>query len=108
MDGSSAGWNLVLSDQDKTFIMQRYPKSGLVRTTSDGVYLVNCFKPSTGEVSSGIAYYSFLGNNDGTQPTAYIDVKKGSNITWEGTPGSGMFASFSLHLVVLHTWVEFE
>jgi hypothetical protein len=88
-DGSSAGWNRVLSDQDKTFIMQRYPRSGPVRTTNDGVYLVNCFKDN--QVSSGIAYYSFLGNNDGKQPTAYIDVSKGQNIQWEGTPGSGEF-----------------
>lgn len=87
LDGSSAGWNRVLSDQDKTFIMQRYPKTGIVRTTNDGVYLVNCFKGD--QISSGIAYYSFLGNNDGQQPTAYIDVAKGKNITWEGTPGSG-------------------
>ena len=86
-DGSSAGWNRVLSDQDKTFIMQRYPRSGPVRTTNDGVYLVNCFKDN--QISSGIAYYSFLGNNDGKQPTAYIDVAKGTNILWEGTPGSG-------------------
>ncbi|KAH7350893.1 hypothetical protein BKA65DRAFT_246865 [Rhexocercosporidium sp. MPI-PUGE-AT-0058] len=89
LDGSSAGWNLVLSDQDKTFIMQRYPKTGIVRTTNDGVYLVNCFKGD--QISSGIAYYSFLGNNDGQQPTAYIDIAKGSNVTWEGSLGSGTF-----------------
>lgn len=67
--------------------MQRYPKTGIVRTTNDGIYLVNCFKGD--QISSGIAYYSFLGNNDGQQPTAYIDVAKGNNILWEGTPGSG-------------------
>jgi hypothetical protein len=76
----------VLSDQDKNFIMQRYPKGGIVRT-ADGVYLVNCFKGN--EISSGIAYYANLGNNDGQQPTSYINVTQGSNILWEGTPGSG-------------------
>lgn len=89
LDGSSAGWNRVLSDQDKKFIMQRYPKTGIVRTTNDGVYLVNCFKGN--QISSGIAYYSFLGNNDGQQPTSYINVTQGSNVVWEGTPGSGIF-----------------
>ena len=88
-DGSSAPWNDYLSDQDKKFIMQIYPKVGDRRTTSDGVYLVNCFKGD--QISSGVAYYSFLGNNDGQQPTAYIDVVKGGNQIWEGEPGSGMF-----------------
>ena len=69
--------------------MQIYPKVGDRRTTTDGVYLVNCFKGN--QVASGIAYYNFLGNNDGKQPTAYIDVVKGGYQTWEGKPGSGMF-----------------
>ncbi|OQO05246.1 hypothetical protein B0A48_09013 [Cryoendolithus antarcticus] len=89
LDGSSAPWNTDLSDIDKTFIMQLYPNFGLRRTTNDGVYLVNCFKGS--EISSGVAYYSFLGSNDGQQPTAYIDVTKGSNVIWEGSPGSVSF-----------------
>lgn len=69
--------------------MQVYPRNGIQRNTSDGVYLVNCFKD--GQISSGVAYYSFLGNNDGQLPTAYIDVTKGSFVHWEGGPGSGKF-----------------
>lgn len=88
-DGSSAPWNTALDDTDKAFIMQCYPSVGLRRSTNDGVYLVNCFKGD--QISSGIAYYAFLGNNDGQQPTAYIDVSKGRNTTWEGTPGSGSY-----------------
>ncbi|KAK5118447.1 hypothetical protein LTR62_002961 [Meristemomyces frigidus] len=87
LDGSSAPWNTQLSGTDKTFIMQCYPHVGIRRTTNDGVYFVNCFKGN--QVSSGIAYYSFLGNNDGQQPTAFINVTQGSNVVWEGTPGSG-------------------
>ncbi|KAK5113421.1 hypothetical protein LTR85_010849 [Meristemomyces frigidus] len=86
LDGSSAGWNTQLSDNDKTFIMQCYPNAGIRRTTNDGVYLVNCFNGS--QISSGVAYYSFVGNNDGQQPTAYVDVTNGSNVLWEGTPGA--------------------
>lgn len=108
LDGSSAGWNRVLSDQDKNFIMQRYPKGGIVRTTTDGVYLVNCFKGN--KISSGIAYYANLSNNDGQQPTSYINVTQGSNVIWEGTPGSGEKTrydpSWALANVILGTFPD--
>jgi hypothetical protein len=89
LDGSFAPWNLHLSDVDKQFIMQCYPNQGIRRSTNDGVYLVNCFRGN--EISSGVAYYSYLGGNDGHRPNAYIDVVKGQNVNWEGTPGSVTF-----------------
>lgn len=92
-DGSSAPTNTHLSDEDKKFIMQCYPPNGPRRTTADGCYFVNCFKGS--DRSSGIAWYKFLGNNDGHQPDAYIDVSKGSNIIWESS-GSGTCRQYRL------------
>jgi hypothetical protein len=76
-----------LDDTDKKFIMTCYPKGKPAGRTTDGVYLVNCFKGA--QRSSGVAWYKTLGFNDGKQPDAYIDVKKDGNVTWEGNSGSG-------------------
>ncbi|KAH7305078.1 hypothetical protein BKA65DRAFT_415927 [Rhexocercosporidium sp. MPI-PUGE-AT-0058] len=97
LDGSWADWNRHLSNLDKTFIMRCYPKDGIQRNTQDGVYFVNCFRGD--EKSSGLAYYSHFGNNDGQQPDDYVDVTHG-DLTWWENGGSATFAS-SGHTV---TW----
>jgi hypothetical protein len=57
--------------------------------SQDGVYLVNSYKD--GHLpSSGFAWYRSLGNNDGQQPDAYIDIKTDGTVTWEGNTFSGM------------------
>jgi hypothetical protein len=56
--------------------------------SADGVYLVNSSK--NGQNTSGFAWYSHIGNNDGTQPDAYIDIDTTSCVTWEGNSFSGM------------------
>ncbi|KAJ5051429.1 uncharacterized protein L3040_001208 [Drepanopeziza brunnea f. sp. 'multigermtubi'] len=81
LDGSSAGWNRVLSSLDKTFIMRTYPKEGIVRTSQDGIYLVNCFRGE--ERSSGVAYYGRFGNNDGQEPDEWLEVTNGELNWWE-------------------------
>ena len=88
--------------------MTCYPKNKPPGRTTDGVYLVNCFKGN--ERSSGIAWYKNLGNNDGKQPDAYIDTQKGGNTIWEGTPGSGKnFVKWSCekYLLTVHTLAIF-
>ncbi|KAF2260090.1 hypothetical protein CC78DRAFT_590659 [Lojkania enalia] len=54
-----------------------------IRSTPDGVYLVNCKKD--GMVSSGVAYYKNLrdSGNWGQQPDDYVDVTHGWLTNWE-------------------------
>lgn len=89
LDGSSAPWNRVISDLDKVFAMRLYPKDGIQRTTTDGVYFIN--RERNGFEASGIAYYSKFGNNDGQQPDTYVEVSNGSFTWWE----NGGEATFS-------------
>ncbi|WXC44556.1 hypothetical protein QX201_004291 [Fusarium graminearum] len=89
LDGSSAPWNRVISDLDKVFAMRLYPKEGIQRTTTDGVYFIN--RERNGFEASGIAYYSKFGNNDGQQPDTYVEVSNGSFTWWE----NGGEATFS-------------
>ncbi|KAH8679674.1 hypothetical protein BGZ60DRAFT_427995 [Tricladium varicosporioides] len=99
LDGSSAGWNRVLSNLDKTFIMRCYPKEGIVRNTQDGVYLVNRIKGGN-QTASGIAYYSHFGNNDGQQADDYAEVSNNGYTWWENggevTFGSGITVKWNL------------
>ena len=81
LDGSSAPWNRVISNLDKVFAMRLYPKEGIQRTTTDGVYFIN--RERNGQEASGIAYYSRFGNNDGQQPDTYVEVSNGSFAWWE-------------------------
>ncbi|KAM0231529.1 hypothetical protein ACHAPO_008377 [Fusarium lateritium] len=81
LDGSSAPWNRVISNLDKVFAMRLYPKEGIQRTTTDGVYFIN--RERNGFEASGIAYYSHFGNNDGQQPDTYVEVSNGSFAWWE-------------------------
>lgn len=81
LDGSSAPWNRVISNLDKTFAMRLYPKEGIQRTTTDGVYFIN--RERNGFEASGIAYYSHFGNNDGQKPDEYVEVSNGSFAWWE-------------------------
>lgn len=54
----------------------------------DGVYLVNSRKGD--QLSSGFAYYSHINSlNTGSQPDAYIDIKKDGNVFWEGATQTG-------------------
>jgi hypothetical protein len=98
LDGSSAPWNRVISNLDKVFAMRLYPKEGIQRTTTDGVYFIN--RERNGFEASGIAYYSQFGNNDGQQPDTYIEVSNGSFAWWENG-GEGMLISFLPFLLVL-------
>jgi hypothetical protein len=98
LDGSSAPWNRVISNLDKVFAMRLYPKDGIQRTTTDGVYFMN--RERNGFEASGIAYYSRFGNNDGQQPDAYIEVSNGSFAWWENG-GEGILLSFLPFLLVL-------
>lgn len=98
LDGSSAPWNRVISNLDKTFAMRLYPKEGIQRTTTDGVYFIN--RERNGFEASGIAYYSQFGNNDGQQPDTYIEVSNGSFAWWENG-GEGILPSFLPFLLVL-------
>jgi len=91
IDGSSAPWNRVISNLDKTFAMRLYPKEGIQRTTTDGVYLIN--RERNGFEASGIAYYSHFGNNDGQKPDEYVEVSNGSFAWWENG-GEGTFLFF--------------
>jgi hypothetical protein len=91
LDGSSAPWNRVISNLDKVFAMRLYPKEGIQRTTTDGVYFIN--RERNGLEASGIAYYSQFGNNDGQQPDTYIEVSNGSFAWWENG-GEGTLLSF--------------
>jgi hypothetical protein len=91
LDGSSAPWNRVISNLDKVFAMRLYPKEGIQRTTTDGVYFIN--RERNGFEASGIAYYSQFGNNDGQQPDTYIEVSNGSFAWWENG-GEGILLSF--------------
>jgi hypothetical protein len=59
-------------------------------TGGDGVYLVNSVNGA--QYSSGLAYYAHIGrSNTGQQPDAYIDIKTGGNVTWEGNTLTGTF-----------------
>jgi hypothetical protein len=70
-------------------------------TTTDGVFLVNSEKatvPPVGshpptqvnEKSSGLAWYREVAKRgDGQQPGAYIDIKQGGTVFWEGVVNSG-------------------
>jgi hypothetical protein len=87
LDGSSAPWNRVISNLDKVFAMRLYPKEGIQRNTTDGVYFIN-------RERNGIAYYARFGNNDGQQPDTYVEVSNGSFAWWENG-GEGTLLSFS-------------
>jgi len=95
LDGSSVGWNTVLSNHDKTFVMRCYPRDGIVRNTQDGVYLVNSTRGD--QRTSGLAYYVHFGNNDGQQPDDYVEVN-GGDYTWWENGGQGNF-SFSTNVL---------
>ncbi|KAF2001659.1 zincin [Amniculicola lignicola CBS 123094] len=91
LDGSSVGWNTVLSNLDKTFVMRCYPRDGIVRNTQDGVYLVNRVRGN--QRASGVAYYANFGNNNGQGPDDYVEVSNDDYAWWENggqvTFGSG-------------------
>jgi hypothetical protein len=91
LDGSSVGWNRVLSNLDKTFIMRRYPREGIVRNTQDGIYLVNRVRGN--QTASGIAYYQHFGNNDGQQPDDYVEVSNGGYTWWENGGEGNLYLS---------------
>ncbi len=100
LDGSSAGWNRVLSNLDKVFVMRCYPKEGIQRTTQDGIYLVNRVRGN--QRASGIAYYEHFGNNDGQQPDDYAEVDNGDFTWWEnGGVGMSCFPSSFLHFIFM-------
>lgn len=96
LDGSSAPWNRVISDLDKVFAMRLYPKEGIQRTTTDGVYFIN--RERNGFEASGIAYYSKFGNNDGQQPDTYVEVSNGS-FTWWENGGEGIYSISGLRVL---------
>ena len=71
--------------------MRLYPKDGIQRTTTDGVYFIS--RDRNGQEASGIAYFSRFGNNYGQQPDTYVEVCNGSYAWWENG-GEGMLLSF--------------
>jgi hypothetical protein len=51
--------------------------------------------------SSGFAYYSAIGNNEGTQPQEYIDILEGGSVVWEGNAFSGTFKNGTTFFVIV-------
>jgi len=67
------------------------PAPSTPSSDGDGVYLVN--SANGNQSSSGFAWYPHISRaNDGQQPSAYIDIKKDGNVTWEGNTLEGTFA----------------
>ena len=105
LDGSSAPWNRVISNLDKTFAMRLYPKEGIQRTTTDGVYFIN--RERNGFEASGIAYYSHFGNNDGQKPDEYVEVSNGSFAWWENGGEGTLLLILTLMLFLATPFIPF-
>jgi hypothetical protein len=106
---TAVGMGSAVDSSGNTYVVARYSPEGNVTgqpvwglggtatpgapaSTQDGVYLVNSTKGS--QWTSGFAWYASMGNNDGQQPGAYINIDTASTVTWEGSSFSGTLHEF--------------